>query len=108
VLNLAAIVSLSPVLLLSMRALMIAFRVRSELEAVRSVRWASVSLGMTSAVALCAMLLVLLDQHDAPTASALRTGARAALNSCGPPGAVSAALLYLSADLLRGIRRAQG
>lgn len=91
-----------------MRALMTAFRVRRESEAVRSVRWATISLGMTSAVALCALLLVLLEQHDAPMASALRAGARAAMNLCGPPGGVSAALLYLSADLLRGIRRAQG
>jgi hypothetical protein len=97
VLNTLALLLLSPVLLLSLRKLIVAFRERTELSSHSAVRWATIALGLSLCVALAELAFVYVDRaHSEPTSRALWDGLRAAKNLCAPPIGVSGALLYLS------------
>jgi hypothetical protein len=107
VLNTIAVFLLSPILLLSLRHMTVAFRERSELATQRSVRWATIALGVTALIALGELGLVFLDRsRELPAERALWEGLRAAKNLCAPPLGVSGALLYLSRMLRNAVRAA--
>lgn len=109
VLTTLALVLLPPVLLLSLRKLMVAYRERTEVDAMRSVRWATIALALTSLVALGELGSIALERsRDLPHARALWEGLCAAKNLCAPPLGVSGALVYLSRMMLTATRRTPG
>ncbi len=107
-LNTLAVCLLSPVLLLSLRKLMVAFRDRTELAAQSAVRWATIALGLSVCVAFAEGGLVYVERlHVMSRQGALWEGLRAAKNLCAPPIGVSLAMLYLGRLFRSAARTAQ-
>lgn len=99
-LSTVAVYLLSPVLVLSLHKLSVAFRARGEAEAQRAVRWATIALGLSLCVALAEGAMVYARRPDEqPGMDGLWAGLRAAKDLCAPPIGVSAAMLYLARTL---------
>jgi hypothetical protein len=106
VLNTLALLLLSPVMLLSLRKLIVSFHERSDPAAQSAVRWATIALGLSLCVALAELAFVYVERvQSEPRTHALWEGLRAAKNLCAPPIGVSGAMLYL-ARLFRTAARA--
>ncbi|HEX5661665.1 MAG TPA: hypothetical protein VFX59_30955 [Polyangiales bacterium] len=107
-LNTLAVLLLSPVLVISLRRLGLAFKERSELATQAAVRWATIALGLSLCVALAELAFVYVDRaHTLSGPRALWEGLRAAKNLCAPPLGVSGAMLYLSRLFRTAARAAQ-